>query len=79
MDEISVIVDAHSRPEALKMVEEIIDEKTVKLLTASGTINDCLAKVKEYVASGCTLPILCLEHGDYRELIDSFSEHYISD
>jgi hypothetical protein len=77
MDDIAGIVDAHPGPEALRLVEEIIDEKTVRLLTASGTVNDCRAKVEEYVASGCTLPILCLEHGDYRELIDSFSEDYV--
>lgn len=77
IDEIGRTVKRYPGNEGLKKAEEIVDDEIVSLLTATGTIDDCIAKVKEYASSGCTLPILTIEgSGDYRRFIDSFSGAY---
>ena len=42
------------------------------MLTASGTPDEARAKVAEYVAAGCTCPIL-YPLGDVRAMIDAFA------
>jgi len=77
VDDIEKTVKAYPGSEGLRKSEELVDDKTVQLLTASGTIEDCIAKVKDYVASGCTLPILTIEGSrDYKQFVDTFSEAY---
>lgn len=46
----------------------------VQLITASGTPDECRAKVAEYVAAGCTCPILYSVGPDVRLMIDTFAD-----
>ncbi|HEX6330062.1 MAG TPA: LLM class flavin-dependent oxidoreductase, partial [Actinomycetota bacterium] len=41
--------------------------------TASGTPEECRAKVREYVEAGCTCPILYPLGDDVRAMIDAFA------
>jgi len=43
------------------------------MITACGTPEECLAKVAEYVAAGCTCPVLYPLGDDVRLMIDTFS------
>jgi 5,10-methylenetetrahydromethanopterin reductase len=46
----------------------------VQLITAAGTAEECQAKVAEYVAAGCTCPILYPLGDDVPLMIEAFSE-----
>jgi 5,10-methylenetetrahydromethanopterin reductase len=43
------------------------------MITASGSPSECVAKVEEYVRSGCTCPILYPLGNDVRAMIDTFA------
>ena len=45
----------------------------MQLITASGTADDCRAKVREYVDSGCTCPILYPLGDDVEAMIEAFA------
>ena len=42
------------------------------MITASGTPDECRAKVAEYVAAGCTCPVLYPLGADVERMIDEF-------
>jgi 5,10-methylenetetrahydromethanopterin reductase len=56
--------------EAMKLVPD----DAVQMITASGTPDECRAKVDEYVANGATCPVLYPLGDDVRLMIDTFSE-----
>jgi 5,10-methylenetetrahydromethanopterin reductase len=45
----------------------------VQMISACGTPDECRAKVADYVATGCTCPILYPLGDDVRLMIDTFS------
>jgi 5,10-methylenetetrahydromethanopterin reductase len=45
----------------------------VQMISASGTPEECVAKVREYVEAGCTCPILYPLGDDVRAMIEAFS------
>lgn len=55
--------------EAMKLVPDDV----VQLITASGTAEECRAKVQEYIAAGCTCPVLYPLGDDVRLMIDAFA------
>ena len=58
----------------LERAMELIDDKLVRLITASGTAGDCRKKVEEYKRSGCTCPILYPLGDDVEAMISAFSQ-----
>jgi 5,10-methylenetetrahydromethanopterin reductase len=74
--ELSQTMTQHHDREGLEVAEENVGDDVVSLLTASGTTDDCIRKVREYVASGCNLPILCIENPECEYVIDAFSEAF---
>jgi len=52
----------------------LVPDEAVQMITACGTPEECRAKVAEYVASGCTCPILYPLGDDVRLMIDAFAE-----
>ena len=54
-----------------------IDE-VVQLITASGTPDDVRAKVREYVAAGCTRPVLYPLGPDVHLMIDTFAQDSVA-
>jgi len=61
-----------AKPGGLKEAQLLIDDNLVRLITASGTADDCLKKVEEYKNTGCTCPILYPLGEDVRAMIDVF-------
>jgi len=61
-----------AKPGGLEEAKRLIDDKLVQLITASGTADDCVRKVREYNDTGCTCPILYPLGDDVRAMIDVF-------
>jgi 5,10-methylenetetrahydromethanopterin reductase len=59
-------------PGGLEKAKQLVDDKLVQLITASGTADDCVRKVEEYNATGCTCPILYPLADDVQKMIDRF-------
>ena len=51
----------------------LVPDEVVQLITASGTADECRAKVQEYVDSGCTCPILYPLGDDVEAMIEAFA------
>jgi len=51
----------------------LVPDEVVQLITASGTAEECRAKVQEYVDSGCTCPVLYPLGDDVEAMIDAFA------
>ena len=51
----------------------LVPDDVVQLITASGTVDECRAKVQEYVDSGCTCPILYPLGDDVEAMIEAFA------
>ena len=58
----------------LEKATAMVDDKTVQLLTASGTADECLKKVQAYVDEGCTCPLLWPIRDNVKELIEAFAQ-----
>jgi 5,10-methylenetetrahydromethanopterin reductase len=50
----------------------LVPDDVVQLITASGTPEECKAKVAEYVKTGCTCPVLYPLGADVAAMIDAF-------
>ncbi|HKP87797.1 MAG TPA: LLM class flavin-dependent oxidoreductase [Blastocatellia bacterium] len=61
--------EEHQIREAMKLVPD----EVVQLITASGTPDECRAKVGEYIEAGCTCPVLYPLGDDVRAMIDAFA------
>jgi 5,10-methylenetetrahydromethanopterin reductase len=51
----------------------LVPDDVVQLITASGTADECRAKVQEYVDAGCTCPVLYPLGDDVTAMIDAFA------
>jgi 5,10-methylenetetrahydromethanopterin reductase len=51
----------------------LVPDEVVQMITACGTPVECRAKVDEYLAAGCTCPILYPLGDDVRLMIDAFA------
>ena len=61
-----------AKPGGLEKAKRLVDDRLVQLITASGTADDCMRKVEEYNATGCTCPILYPLADDVHAMIDAF-------
>jgi 5,10-methylenetetrahydromethanopterin reductase len=52
----------------------LVPDEVVEMICAAGTSEECQAKVAQYVANGCTCPILYPLGPDVRLRIDTFAE-----
>lgn len=52
----------------------LVGDDVVQLVTASGTIEECRAKVKHYLDNGCTCPVLYPLGPDVEAMIDAFAD-----
>ena len=60
-------------PEEIRRAMKLVPDEAVQMISASGTPEECRAKVQEYVDAGCTCPILYPLGDDVRAMIESFS------
>jgi 5,10-methylenetetrahydromethanopterin reductase len=73
LDEIGKELTWPATPEEIRRAMKLVPDEVVQLITASGTADECLAKVREYVDNGCTCPILYPLGPDVGAMIEAFA------
>ncbi|HUS93963.1 MAG TPA: LLM class flavin-dependent oxidoreductase [Patescibacteria group bacterium] len=75
LDEIHQVLTWPATDEEIESAMHLVPDDVVQMCTASGSPEEVKAKVREYVAAGCTCPIL-YPLGDARLMIDIFEGGY---
>jgi 5,10-methylenetetrahydromethanopterin reductase len=73
LEEIGRVLTWPATPEQIERAMALVPDEVVQLITASGTAEDCRAKVKEYAEAGCTCPVLYPLGDDVEAMIDAFA------
>jgi 5,10-methylenetetrahydromethanopterin reductase len=73
LDEIGSILTWPATAEQIEQATALVPDDVVQLITASGTAEDCRAKVQEYIAAGCTCPVLYPLGDDVEAMIEAFA------
>lgn len=73
LDEIGRILTWPATEEQIQAAMKLVPDEVVQLITASGTPEECRAKVQEYIDAGCTCPVLYPLGDDVRGMIDAFA------
>lgn len=76
LDEIHEVLDWPATDEEIEEAMHLVPDDVVQMITASGTPDECRAKVREYVEAGCTCPILYPLGDDVKVMIDAFADGY---
>lgn len=71
--EINAVVDWPATHEQIVEASALVPDDVVQLVTASGTREECRAKVAEYVSHGATCPVLYPLGDDVEAMIDAFA------
>jgi 5,10-methylenetetrahydromethanopterin reductase len=74
LEEIGKVLTWPAGPEEIRAAMKLVPDDVVQMITASGTAEECRAKVREYVEAGCTCPILYPLGDDVRSMIDAFAD-----
>ncbi|MGA2804355.1 MAG: LLM class flavin-dependent oxidoreductase [Acidimicrobiales bacterium] len=74
LDDIGKILTWPATAEEVEAASKLVPDDIVQMITASGTADECKAKVAEYVHRGCTCPILYPLGADVRAMIDAFAD-----
>lgn len=72
LDEIGRVLTWPAGPEQIRRAMALVPDDVVQMLTASGTPDECRAKVREYVEAGCSCPVLYPLGEDVEAMIDAF-------
>jgi 5,10-methylenetetrahydromethanopterin reductase len=73
IEQIGKVLTWPAGPDEIHKAMRLVPDDAVQMITASGTPEECLAKVEEYVANGATCPILYPLGDDVRLMIDTFA------
>jgi 5,10-methylenetetrahydromethanopterin reductase len=73
IEEIGKVLTWPASPEEIKRAMRLVPDDAVQQISASGTPDECLEKVAEYVANGATCPILYPLGDDVELMIDTFA------
>lgn len=73
LEEIGRVLTWPATKEQIVAASKLVPDEIVQMITASGTPDECRAKVSEYMAAGCTCPVLYPLGEDVRAMIDAFS------
>jgi 5,10-methylenetetrahydromethanopterin reductase len=73
LDEIGRVLTWPAEEHQIREAMKLVPDEVVQLITASGTPDECRAKVQEYIEAGCTCPVLYPLGDDVRAMIDAFS------
>ena len=74
LDEIGSVLTWPATHEQVVAASKLVPDDVVQLITASGTPDECRAKVREYVEAGCTCPVLYPLGADVEQMIDAFRD-----
>jgi len=72
LDEIGAVLTWPATHEQVVAASKLVPDDVVQLITASGTPEECRAKVREYARAGCTCPVLYPLGGDVIRMIEAF-------
>jgi 5,10-methylenetetrahydromethanopterin reductase len=75
LDDIHQVLTWPATEEEIESAMHLVPDDVVQMCTASGSPEEVKAKVREYISSGATCPIL-YPLGDPKLMIDIFSEGY---
>jgi len=73
LDEIGKVLTWPASEEDIRRAMVLVPDDVVQMITASGTPEECRAKVREYVEAGCTCPVLYPLGDDVHAMIDAFA------
>lgn len=73
LDDIQRVVTWPATHEQLVAASRLVPDDIVQMICAAGTPTECVEKVAEYMALGCTSPILYPLGPDVRLMIDTFA------
>jgi 5,10-methylenetetrahydromethanopterin reductase len=73
LDEIGEVLTWPATHDEVVAASRLVPDEIVQMITASGTPDEVRAKVDEYVANGCTCPILYPLADDVPLMIDTFA------
>jgi 5,10-methylenetetrahydromethanopterin reductase len=73
VEEIGRVVTWPAGPEEIRRAMALVPDEVVQMITASGTAEECRAKVREYAAAGCTCPILYPLGDDVDAMLQAFA------
>jgi len=73
LDEIGKVLTWPATHDEVVAASKLVPDDIVQMITASGTPDEVRAKVDEYVAAGCTCPILYPLADDVHLMIDTFA------
>jgi 5,10-methylenetetrahydromethanopterin reductase len=73
LDEIGQVLTWPATHDEVVAASELVPDEIVQMISASGTPDEVRAKVDEYIANGCTCPILYPLAPDVRLMIDTFA------
>jgi 5,10-methylenetetrahydromethanopterin reductase len=73
LDEIGKVLTWPASEEEIRRAMALVPDDVVQMITASGTPDECRAKVREYVEAGCTCPVLYPLGDDVGAMIDAFA------
>jgi 5,10-methylenetetrahydromethanopterin reductase len=73
LDEIGEVLTWPATHDEVVAASRLVPDEIVQMITASGTPDEVRAKVDDYVANGCTCPILYPLGADVRLMIDTFA------
>ncbi len=73
LDEIATVLTWPATHDQVVAASTMVPDDIVQMITASGEPDEVRAKVAEYVATGCTCPILYPLADDVRLMIDTFA------
>ena len=74
LEEIGKVLTWPATAEEVEAASKFVPDDVVQMITASGTAQECKAKVAEYVHRGCTCPVLYPLGPDVHAMIDAFAD-----
>ncbi len=72
LDRIGKVLSWPAEEHQIREAMRLVPDEVVQLITASGTPEECKAKVQQYIDAGCTCPVLYPLGDDVRAMIDTF-------
>lgn len=73
LNKIQSVLTWPATEEQIRQAMKLVPDEVVQLITASGTPDECRAKVQEYIDHGSTCPVLYPLGDDVRMMIDAFA------
>lgn len=73
LDDIGQVMTWPASHDEVVEASKLVPDEIVQLITASGTPEECRAKVAEYMDAGCTCPVLYPLGADVDAMIDAFA------